>query len=115
MINYKGYVGKIEFDADAEIFHGEVMNTRDVITFQGRSVTELKRAFKESINDYIEFCESRGEEPEKPFSGRLNLRLSPDLHRLAYLAASKEGMSLNTWFVNTVSRATHYDRRRNSN
>ena len=55
-MEYKGYVGKVEFDDDAEIFHGEVLDTRDVITFQGKSVGELRQAFRDSIDDYLAFC-----------------------------------------------------------
>ncbi len=68
MMEYKGYVGKVEFDDEAGIFHGEVLDTQDVITFQGRSVDELKTAFQGSIDDYLAFCKQRGEEPNKPFS-----------------------------------------------
>lgn len=68
MMEYKGYVGRVEFDDEAEIFHGEIINTRDVITFQGASVAELTNAFRESIDDYLAFCDQRGETPDKPFS-----------------------------------------------
>ena len=61
MFTYKGYIWKIDYDAEAGIFHGEVINTRDVITFQGKSVAELKRSLKGSIVDYLEFCKERGE------------------------------------------------------
>lgn len=80
MIEYKGYLVKIELDDEANIFHGEVVNIRDVITFQGRSVDELRQAFEDSIEDYIEFCISRGEQPERPFSGRFTVHLSPEDH-----------------------------------
>lgn len=56
MMKYKGYVGKVEFDDDADLFHGEIMNTRDVITFQGRTTDELRQAFKDSVDDYLAFC-----------------------------------------------------------
>ena len=70
MMEYKGYIGVVEFDDEAGIFHGEVVNTRDVITFQGMSVAEIKKAFRESVDDYLEFCKKRGEESDKPFSGK---------------------------------------------
>jgi len=108
MLNYKGYIGHVEFDEDAEIFYGEVINTKDIITFQGKTVKELKQAFIDSIDDYLDFCTSRGEKPEKPFSGKLNLRLTPDIHREAYITAKCEGMSLNTWIVDTVKEAIHH-------
>ena len=81
MLDYKGYTGHVEFDAEAGLFHGEVLDTRDVITFQGTSVEDLQQAFRDSVEDYLDFCEERSEEPEKPFSGRLMVRLSSDLHR----------------------------------
>ena len=65
-MSYKGYEAVVEYDEDAEIFHGEVMNTRDVITFQGRSVDDLKAALAESVEDYLACCRERGEKPEKP-------------------------------------------------
>ena len=65
-MTYKGYEGVVSFDDKAELFHREVVNTRDVITFQGQSVRELRKAFRDSIDDYLAFCEQRGEEPDKP-------------------------------------------------
>ncbi|GGK31231.1 type II toxin-antitoxin system HicB family antitoxin [Salinarimonas ramus] len=105
-MTYKGYEAVVEFDEDAELFHGEVMNLRDVVTFQGRSVDELKGAFKDSIEDYIAFCRERGEEPEKPFSGQFVVRLEPELHRHVATAARRAGLSLNKWVTKTLERAT---------
>ncbi len=105
MMEYKGYLGKVEFDDEASIFHGEVVGTRDVITFQGKSVTELKTAFRESVDDYLAFCAKRGEEPDKPFSGHFVTRVSPDLHRRASAAASADGKSLNAWVNDKLQSA----------
>ena len=66
MMEYKGYIGKVEFDDEAGLFHGEVINTRDVITFQGRSVSELEIALRDSVEDYLAFCAARSEEHEVP-------------------------------------------------
>jgi len=88
-MKYKGHEASIQFNEDANIFHGEVINTRDVITFQGTSVKELKRAFENSVEDYLAFCKERGEEPDKPFSGNLVVRIRPDLHRQLYTQAKK--------------------------
>ena len=74
MMEYKGYIGEVNFDSEGHLFHGEVINTRDVITFQGQSVEELEKAFYESVDDYISWCEEDGVEPEKPYSGKFNLR-----------------------------------------
>lgn len=103
MMEYKGYIGVVEFDADAEIFHGDVINTRDVITFQGTSVKEIEKAFKDSVNDYIEFCKADGVEPEKPYSGKFNLRISPELHREAAVASVRRGLSLNKFVEKAIS------------
>ena len=105
MMEYKGYVGKVEFDDEAGIFHGEVLDTRDVITFQGQSVDELKTAFQESIDDYLAFCKQRGEEPNKPFSGQFVTRVPPELHRQVNLAANISGKSLNAWVVEQLQAA----------
>jgi predicted HicB family RNase H-like nuclease len=78
-MTYKGYEGRVELDEAAGVFHGEVVNTRDVITFQGRSVDELKQAFQDSVDDYLEFCASRGEVPDKPFSGEFLVGVPPDV------------------------------------
>ncbi len=77
------------------MFHGEVLDTRDVITFQGTSVSDLEKAFRESIEDYLDFCKERGEAPDKPFSGRLMLRLPPELHRRVHVEARRAGKSIN--------------------
>ena len=105
MMEYKGYIGKVEFDSEAGIFHGEIINIRDVITFEGSSVDELNQAFKDSIDDYLEFCASRGEEPEKPFSGKFIVRLSPELHRKAYIKARLAAKSLNSWVGEVLEQA----------
>ena len=104
-MNYKGYLGTVSFDEEADIFHGEVVNTKDVITFQGRSVDEIRIAFKDSVDEYLKFCEELGEEPEKPYSGRIALRIPSELHGKASAAASAEGVSLNSWLTAAVERA----------
>jgi predicted HicB family RNase H-like nuclease len=105
MLTYKGYTGHVEFDDEAGLFHGEVLDTRDVITFQGRSVEEIEAAFRESIEDYLAFCAERGEQPDKPFSGRLMLRLPKELHRDVFVGAKREGKSLNQFVVDRLRKA----------
>ena len=95
MMKYKGYFGKVEYDSDAKIFHGEVIGLKDVITFQAKTVDKLKKAFKDSINDYLEWCAERGEKPEKTYSGKIHVRINPDLHAQLALDAAKKGISLN--------------------
>jgi len=105
MMEHKGYIGKVEFDSEAGIFHGEVINVRDVITFEGSSVEELNQAFKDSVDDYLEFCAARGEEPAKPFSGKFVVRLPPELHRKAFIKARLSNKSLNGWVNEVVEEA----------
>ncbi len=103
-MEYKGYIGLIEYDDEAKIFHGEVVNLRDVITFQGESVEELHRALEDSVEDYLEFCRERNEEPEKPFSGRVLLRINPELHRKIYIRAKQSGESVNRFIAHTLEK-----------
>ena len=105
MMEYKGYLSHVEFDDEANIFHGEVINIRDVITFQGQTVDELRQAFEDSVEDYLAFCAEREEEPCKPFSGRFTLRLSPEQHRQIILAAEKAGKGVEVWVTETLTQA----------
>ena len=93
-------MGRVEFDDKADTFHGEVIGLRDVITFQGKTVDEVKQAFRGSVDDYLEFCAKRAEKPEKPFTGRFMLRIPPDLHGKVYAAAGKSNracIGLSDW------------------
>ena len=96
MMKYKGYSGEVAFDAEAKIFHGEVLGLKDVITFQGITVNEFEKAFKDSIDDYLAWCKKRGEKPEKAFSGNLHIRISPKLHASLAQLAVHQGKSLNS-------------------
>ena len=102
MLEYKGYVGHAEYESETHSFHGEVLDTRDVITFQSDTVKGLERAFRGSIDDYLQFCSERGEDPDKPFSGRLMLRLSSELHRRVFVKAKEQGKSLNQWIAENL-------------
>ena len=105
MMEYKGYLGHAEFDDEANSFHGEVINIRDVITFQGRSVDELRQAFEDSVADYLAFCAERGEEPEQPFSGRFTIQLSPGQHRQVIMAAERARKGVAVWAAETLAQA----------
>jgi predicted HicB family RNase H-like nuclease len=105
MMEYKGYLGRVEYDDEAGLFHGEVINLRDVITFQGETVQELRRAFQESVDDYLAFCIERNEEPERPYSGTFTIRVPPELHRDAALQARLRNKSLNRWVAELLAEA----------
>ena len=102
MMQYKGYVAKVEFDDEANVFHGEVINLRDVITFEADCVTGLRKELRKSVEDYLAFCAERGEGPEKPFSGKFLVRVDPELHRKIYLSARLSNKSLNTWIAQVL-------------
>ena len=105
MLEYGGYRAAVVFDDEADLFHGEVVGTRDVITFQGTSVPELRDAFADSVDEYLKFCAERGRTPEKSYSGKIPLRIQPDIHRAATETAKAEGKSLNAWLAETVEQA----------
>ena len=107
MMEYKGYTAKVEFDDAAEIFHGEVIGIKDVVTFQGKTAKELKKAFKESVDDYLSFCKERGEAPNKPFTGKFVVRISPELHRKIYLSAKLSNESINAWLNEKLDRVVN--------
>jgi predicted HicB family RNase H-like nuclease len=104
MMEYKGYIGKVEIDEEVGILYGEVINVRDVITFEGTTVEEVQNAFRQSVDDYLDYCAQRGESPEKPFSGKFVVRLPAELHRKAYIQAKLKDQSLNRWITEVLQR-----------
>ena len=105
MIEYKGYVGVFEFDEELGQFHGYVVNTQDVISFYGSSVEELKAEFKTSVEEYLAFCAEKGRDPEKPFSGNLSIRTSPDIHRRIAMLAARRRVSMNSFVESVLEQA----------
>lgn len=85
-MRYKDFFGEFEYDAQERIFHGRVVNIQDVVTFEGRSIAELETALADSVEDYLDFCREIGKTPDKPHSGKFNVRISPAVHRLAAAA-----------------------------
>lgn len=104
-MKYKGYFGKVEYDDEGKIFTGEVIGLRSVITFQGRSIDELEKSFQQSIDLYLDMCRKDGIEPEKPYSGRFNVRITPDLHRDIAVQASIREQSLNEYIASVLSNS----------
>ncbi|RUR72623.1 antitoxin HicB [Chlorogloeopsis fritschii PCC 6912] len=105
MFTYKGYTGQLEIDTEENILCGRVIDIKDVITFQGETVEEARQAFEDSVDDYLEWCEESGEEPNKPFSGKLPFRTTPENHRKIFIAASKAGKSINGWMDEILTKA----------
>ena len=102
-MKHKGYADAFAVDLDAGVIRGRVVGTRDVITFQGQSVAEARAAFIDSVEDYLEFCREQGEEPEKPDSGKLLVRLPATLHRELANQAEEAGVSINAFVVDKLS------------
>lgn len=106
-MTYKGYTARIDFDGDDRIFFGRLAGIRDIITFHGETVDELEAAFKEAVDDYLETCVKLGEEPNKPYSGKLTLRIPPSVHAAIATEAETSGKSLNKWVSEILKQATH--------
>ena len=104
-MNYKGYSAIIEVDTEAEILFGRVIDINDVITFKGKTVEEARQEFHNSVDDYLAYCEDLGEEPDKPFSGKLPFRTTPENHRKIFIAAKKSGKSINAWMDEVLANA----------
>ncbi|MCX6318997.1 MAG: type II toxin-antitoxin system HicB family antitoxin [Bacteroidetes bacterium] len=101
VLTYKSYYASIQFSADDEVFHGKVIGLNDLVTFEGTSVTALKKAFREAVEDYLETCKQLGKDPEKSYKGSFNVRIPSELHRKAARYASLQNMTLND-FVRSV-------------
>lgn len=99
---YKNYCGRAEYDEEAKIFHGDVIGTRDVVTFQGKTLADLPGAFAASVDDYLKFCEQLGQVPEKPFSGKFVARVTPELHQRVSIRAQAAGKSLNQFVIDCL-------------
>jgi len=106
-MNYNGYTAVVEFDEDSEIFFGKVVDIKDTITFQGLNVEQLKLEFQNSIDDYLEFCKIKNRKPEKPYSGKFNVRIRPELHRQIAVKAAKEHKSINDLVVDALELVTN--------
>ena len=98
-IDYKGYLAEVTIDEESDLLFAQTIGMRDGITAQAETYAQLKKEFAASIDDYLQWCTELGEPPEKPYSGRFQLRTDPEIHRNAVLAAKKLGKSLNA-FVN---------------
>jgi predicted HicB family RNase H-like nuclease len=95
VITYKDFIGSVHFSAVDKVFHGKLEGISDVVSFEGRSVAELTKAFHEAVNDYLKLCKEAGKAPERSYNGSFNVRISTELHRKAVAKAAQLGLSLN--------------------
>lgn len=109
IFSYKGYTGEAFIDGDSDVLAGEILNIRDVVTFEGDTVPEVKQAFRDSVDDYLDFCHELNREANKPFSGKLAYRTTPERHRQIFLAAKSQGKSVNAWIDEALLTAAEKD------
>jgi predicted HicB family RNase H-like nuclease len=106
-MTYKGYSARVEYDDDDGILFGKIAGIRDGVGFHADTVAELRTAFHEAVDDYIETCAKIGKEPQKPFSGKVMFRIDPETHRRAAIAAELAGTSLNQWAESVLEKAVN--------
>ena len=105
-MKYKNYSAKIEYSEEDECFVGHIAAIKDIIGFHGESVNELRTAFEEAVDDYLETCEKLNRAPQKPYSGNLMLRVPPEIHAAIASAAEVSGKSINQWASDAFAEAT---------
>lgn len=106
-MSHKGYTARVEFDERDNIFVGRVLGIRNMISFHGETVAELRGEFEAAVDDYVRDCKQQGLKPEKPASGKLLLRVPPEVHGAALIAAQAAGKSLNQWATELLQEAVH--------
>lgn len=104
-LTYKGYTARIEFDERDNTLVGRLLGIRDIVSFHADNVHDLRKAFEEAVDDYLEACAKLGKPAEKPASGKLMLRIPPEVHSAALVAAQAAGTSLNQWAAKVLAKA----------
>ena len=106
-MTYKGYTARIEYDERDNIFVGRVLGLRSIISFHGENVSQLRHELEMAVDDFLNDCKEQGIKPEKPASGKLMLRVPPEVHGAALIAAQASGKSLNQWATDVLESAAH--------
>jgi len=106
-MTYKGYAARVEFDAEDHIFVGHIIGIKDIVSFHGESVAELENSFREAVDGYLDACAKLGQQPNKPYSGKLLIRVSAEMHAAIAASAAAAGKSLNQWTAETLDKALH--------
>ncbi len=105
-MTYQNYSAKVEYDPIDKIFVGHIIGIRDIVSFHGSTVEELESAFHEAVHHYLEVCEKIGQEPQRSYSGKLTLRVPPEVHRAVATAAEINSKSINQWATDILKQAT---------
>ena len=103
ILEYKGYLARIEINPEEELLHGRILNIKDVVNFYGKTIPELRKEFASSVEEYLEMCKQINQEPDKPYSGKFNVRVAPELHKALACKAAKQGKSLNAYVNDALS------------
>ncbi|WP_257282151.1 type II toxin-antitoxin system HicB family antitoxin [Endozoicomonas sp. ISHI1] len=106
-MKYRGYLARVEFDGDDRIFVGHLAGIQDIVGFHGSTVDELEQAFHEAVDNYIAISEETGRPAQKPCSGKLMLRVPPEVHAAVIAAADVNGKSINQWATEVLGKAAH--------
>ncbi len=103
VIKYKNFFGTVHYSTENEVFFGKIEGIKDLVTFEGKSVKEIKKSFMEAVEDYIELCQNNGIDPFKSFKGSFNVRIKPEIHKLAFQLATMKGQTLNQFVQEAIS------------
>ncbi len=104
VLRYKNFIASVHFSSDDEVFHGKIEGIEDSVTFEGETVTALKNAFEDAVEDYLEICKQIDKDPHKSYKGSFNIRIKPELHKKAAFRSRELGMSLNQFVEKAISR-----------
>ncbi len=110
VLEYKNYLSTVQFSAEDDVFYGKVIGINDLVTFEGETVTELKAAFKEAVDDYLDTCVELNKQPEKAYKGSFNIRVSADMHRKAAIMAAAKKVTLNEFMKVAISYALSHEK-----
>ena len=106
-MTYKGYSARPEYSAEDRIFYGKILGISDLVDFQSENAKDLESEFHKAVDDYLEFCEEIGKQPQKEYSGLFNVRISPELHREVSVFAQAEGVTLNKAVEQAIRAMVH--------
>lgn len=102
MMEYKGYYGSVHYSDEDRCFYGKIEHIKGLVSYEGHDVSSIRKAFEDSVNDYLAACKAKNRAPDKPFKGSFNVRTGPELHRKAYIYAQERKMNLNNVIIKSL-------------
>lgn len=106
-MNYKDYIGTVEYSSEDDCLYGKVLGVKGLMSYEGQSIKELKEDFHHAVDEYLDLCEQKGKTPQKSFKGSFNVRVTPELHRMATIRADEKNISLNTFVAMALENAVN--------